>query len=146
MAGFKFSLQQVLTYRGQLKEQAQVTLAKIQAELNREVERAEELRRFVVESEQRLYGLSVNDGGERWLLEHFIKGLRADESMTHMRVRMLTQQRDEAQMELARRAKDEKVLDKLKEKQAERHAAEERLKEMRTYDETAAIRFKPASF
>lgn len=146
MAGFKFSLEQVLTYRGQLKEQAQVALAKIQAELNREQERAEELRKLVEESENRVFSLSIHDGGERWLLEHFIKGLRADESMAHMRLRMLTQQRNEAQVELGRRAKDEKVLDKLKEKQAERHFAEERLKEMRTYDETAAIRFKPASF
>lgn len=146
MAGFKFSLQQVLEYRGQLKEQAQVALAKVQAELTREQERAAALRASIEDSERRMFVLGINDSGERWLLEHFIKGLRTDESSTHMRIRMLTEQRNEAQKELAARSKDEKVLDKLKEKQTERYAAEERLKEMRNYDETAAIRFKPASF
>lgn len=145
MAIFKFSLQQVLAYRGQLKEQAQVNLARVQSELHREQQRAEELREFIMSSEDRLYGLGLNDMGERWLLEHFVKGLRADETATHRRIRMLVASRDEAQQELAQRARDEKVLDKLKEKQAERFAAEERLKEMRSYDETAAIRFKAST-
>lgn len=146
MAAFKFSLQQVLSYRGQLKEQAQVVLARAQAELTREQERAAELRKCIEESEQRLYSLGVQEPGERWLLEHFIKGLRSDETSTHMRIRVLTQTRNEAQTELLLRAKDEKVLDKFKEKCAERHATEERLKEMKDYDETAAIRFKAPSF
>lgn len=146
MAIFKFPLQQVLAYRGQLKEQAQVNLARVQAELNREVARAKELRQFIESSEERLYSIGVQDQGERWLLEHFIKGLRTDEASAHQQVRALTRQRDEAQEALALRAREEKVLDKLKEKQAERFAAEERLKEMRNYDETAAIRFKASSF
>lgn len=145
MAVFKFSLQQVLAYRGQLKEQAQVSLARVQTELSREQQRAKELREFIESSENRLYTLSLNDQAERWLLEHFVKGLRADEAGTHQRIRLLMAERDEAQKELALRAREEKVLDKLKEKQAERFAAEERLKEMRTYDETAAIRFKASS-
>lgn len=145
MAVFKFSLQQVLAYRGQLKEQAQVNLARVQTELNREQQRAEEIREFIVSSENRLYSLGLNDMAERWLLEHFVKGLRADETSTHQRIRLLTASRDEAQQELTLRARDEKVLDKLKEKQAARYATEERLKEMRIYDETAAIRYKASS-
>lgn len=145
MAGFKFTLQQVLEYRGQLKEQAQVELARAQAELTREEARARELRASIEHSEQRMFTIGVNNPDERWLLEHFIKGLRTDEASTHMRIRLLAETRRLAQEDLASRAKDEKVLDKLKEKQAERYAADERLKEMKNYDETAAIRFKPST-
>lgn len=145
MAIFKFTLQQVLSYRGQLKEQAQVNLARAQAELSREQQRAAELRDFIKSSEDRLYAIGVSDMGERWLLEHFVKGLRADEASTHKRLKMLMAARDEAQKELALKARDEKILDKLKEKQAARFATEERLKEMRIYDETAAIRYKASS-
>ena len=57
-------------------------------------------------------------------------------------VRSLTSLVEEARQELTRRAKDHKILEKLKTRQAERHTRDARVQEQRTYDETAAIRFK----
>lgn len=143
---FRFRLQQVLQYREQLKDRARVEFARVQAELSREQERATRLQAMLVEQEARLRVAAVTDQGEHWLLEHFIRGLREDLSSTLLRVRLLAQSAEEARQMLTLRAKEHRVLEKLKEKQAQRYAQEERWKEQKSYDETAALRFKPASF
>lgn len=142
MAGFHFSLQQVLDYREQLKEQAQVEFARAQAELLREEKQAEALRRQLDEQENALRETAPDKRSERWLLENYIKGIREDLAETLMRVRSLTGMVEDARKELALRAKEHKILEKLKTRQAERHASEIRFQEQRTYDETAALRFK----
>ncbi len=146
MPPFRFGLQQVLDYREQRKQQAQIALGHAQANLTREKNRADELDAMIIETEERLYGNAVLDIGERWLLEHFVRGLRSDAAETKSRLQTLTEHRDAMQAELILRAKEEKVLEKLKEKQAARHVAEEKLKELRSYDETAAIRYKIPAF
>lgn len=142
MSGFRFSLQQVLDYREQLKEQAQVAYARAQAELLREETQAESLRQLLAEQESRLFSAVPGDQGERWLLENYVRGIRADLNATLLRVRSLTALAEESRQELTRRAKEHKILEKLKAKQAERHMRDARVREQRTYDETAAIRFK----
>lgn len=142
MSGFRFSLQQVLDYREQLKEQAQVAYARAQAELLREESQAESLRQLLSTQESRLFSTLPGDQGERWLLENYVKGIRADLNATLLRVRSLTALTEESRQELIRRAKEHKILEKLKVKQAERHTRDARVQEQRTYDETAAIRFK----
>ena len=125
MSGFRFSLQQVLDYREQLKEQAQVAYARVQTELLREETQAESLRRLLSDQEGKLFST-----------------LPADLNETLLRVRSLTSLVEEARQELTRRARDHKILEKLKTRQAERHTRDARVQEQRTYDETAAIRFK----
>ena len=142
MAPFRFSLDQVLRYREQLKEQAQVEFARLQSALFTEQQRAEQLEVMLDDSQSRYHALPPAEQGERWLLEHFIKGLREDITVTLQRIRSLTAETENARQLLATRAKEHKILEKLKDRQAERHAHEERLKEQRTYDETASIRFK----
>lgn len=142
MSGFRFSLQQVLDYREQLKEQAQVAYARAQAELLREETQAESLRQLLAEQESRLFSAVPGDQGERWLLENYVRGIRADLNATLLRVRSLTALAEESRQELTRRAKEHKILEKLKAKQAERHMRDARVREQRIYDETAAIRFK----
>ena len=142
MSGFRFSLQQVLGYREQLKEQAQVAYARVQTELLREETQAESLRRLLSDQEGKLFSTLPGDQGERWLLENYVRGIRADLNETLLRVRSLTSLVEEARQELTRRAKDHKILEKLKTRQAERHTRDARVQEQRTYDETAAIRFK----
>lgn len=146
MASFHFSLQQVLRYREQLKEQAQVEHARVQTELTREMERARQLEILIAESQAKQYALPPGEHGERWLLDHFIKGLREDFTSTVLRIRTLSAELEKTQQALALRAKEHKILEKLKSKQAERHAHEERINEQRTYDETASIRFKASTF
>lgn len=139
---FRFSLQQVLEYREQLKEQAQVAFARAQAELLREQKNADELRQILTTQEERLFSADLTDQGERWLLENYVKGVRTDLNETLLRVRQLTAVTEETRQELARCAKEHKILDKLKSRQAERYRHDMQIQEQKSYDETAAIRFK----
>ena len=145
MAVFRFSLQQVLEYRIQLEDQAKVRLARAQAEYLAAEQRLRGLEAQMVEQELRLYEGNP-DWMERWLIEHYVLGLRDDITRTSRLLRELAQIVEHARIELVAKAKDRKVLDKFREKQAKRHAYEERLQEQRSYDETASIRHKVAAF
>ena len=143
---FRFKLQKVLDYREQLEDQAKVALAKAQQLHIEEERRNEALKELLTEQEHALYANALLPPGERWLLEHFIRGVREDLQSSHMRLRTLAHMVAEAQKTLRERARDKKILEKLKARQRERHELEERSKEQRSYDETATLRFKAASF
>lgn len=144
--GFSFKMQKVLEYREQLEEEARVQLARVHQMMLEERQRAEDIRILLHEQEARLYDNPLNDVGERWLLEHFIKGLRTDLSSSVLRLRTLHQSYEEARAHLQHRSKERKILEKLKSKQNEHYTLEERLKEQRTYDETATLRYKASTF
>lgn len=139
---FHFKMQKVLEYREQLEEEARVQLAQAERLRLREEERAVKLKGMLAEQEVKLYRDVALSSGERWLLENFVKGLRADLASTVMRLRSLTQAVAAARSALQERAKDRKLLEKLKERQKESYVHEERLKEQHTNDETATLRYK----
>ncbi len=139
---FHFKMQKVLEYREQLEEEARVQLAQAERLRLREEERAVRLKGMLAEQEVKLYRDVALSSGERWLLENFVKGLRADLASTVMRLRSLTQAVAAARSALQERAKDRKLMEKLKERQKEYYVHEERLKEQRTNDETATLRYK----
>ena len=141
MPPFRFSLEQVLNYRTQLEQQAKVELARVEQERLREQQRADTLRAMLDEQERALAALTPDKTGERWLAENFIKGLRADLSVTVQRVRNWTMAAEAARTELISRSKDKKTLEKLKATQSENHAREEQLREQQEYDETASLRY-----
>ena len=143
---FSFKLQKVLEYRELLEDQARVALAQVQQLYIEEERRNEILKTLLTEQEDKLYADALLPPGERWLLEHFIRGVREDLQSSHMRLRTLAHMVAEAEKTLRERAKDKKILEKLKARQRERHELEERTKEQRSYDETATLRFKAASF
>ena len=145
MAAFRFSLQQALDYRTQLEDQAKVRFGKAKSEYLAVEHRLHALQSQLVAQEKRLYEGNP-DLMERWLIEHYVRGLRDDIARTSRLLYELAQIVEQARIELVAKAKDRKVLDKFREKQAERHAYEERLLERRTYDETASIRYKVAAF
>lgn len=146
MAAFRFSLQQVLDYREQLSEQARVELAKVTAAVISEERKVKELQEAIRTQETNLRALDLNNMGERWLLENFIKGLQEDLHISVAQLQTLQNALKEAQEKVAQLAKEHKVLEKLKSKQAERHAKNERQKEQQNYDETASIRFNSKTF
>jgi len=145
MAVFRFSLQQVLDYRVQLEDQAKVRLGKAQAELMAAERRLQELRDMLTQAELALYNADPNSE-DRWLQEQYAKGLRQDIAYTSKLLTELNQAVEAARADLIIKAKERKVLDKFKEKQAKRHAQDERLQEQRNYDEIASIRFKATPF
>lgn len=143
---FRFKLQKILEYRAQLEDQARVALARAQQLYIEEERRVQALQTLLAEQEMKLYGDVLMPVAERWLLERFIRGVREDLLSAQMRLRSLAHMVAEAQKTLRERAKDKKILEKLKDRQRERHEHEERAREQRGYDETATLRFKAASF
>ena len=143
---FRFSLQKVLDYREQLEEEAKNRFALVQRQYREAKARLEALSTELKTQEARLYGQVIDNAGERWLLESFIKGLRADVETTTARVRNLRATRDEMRKILAARSMDKKLLEKLKERKYRQYLLDERLKEQRFNDEIATLRYKAPNF
>lgn len=142
---FHFSMQKILNYREQLEEEAKVRLATAQRMCMEEERRCQDLRTLLAEKEDQSRNIALSYG-ERWLLDNFIKGLRADMAASLLRLRSLRQATEQARLHMLERIKERKVLEKLKERQKERHDAEERDKERKTNDETATIRYIAPAF
>lgn len=139
---FRFSLQKVLDYREQLEEEAKNRFALVQRQYREAKAQLAALSSELETQEARLYGQVIDNAGERWLLESFIKGLRADIEATTARVQNLRATRDEMRRILAARSMDKKLLEKLKERKYRQFLLDERLKEQRFNDEIATLRYK----
>jgi flagellar FliJ protein len=145
MAAFHFSLEQALAYRAMLEEQARLRFAALQAEYLATRRRLEKLEEQLAAQQAALYGGTLDDMG-RWLCERYIKAVRGDIDQAARALQQLTIMLEEARMVLVLKAKDKKILEKFKEKQAIRYAREEKIQEQRLYDETASTRFKAPDF
>lgn len=146
MAGFKFPLEQVLAYRRQLEEQAMQALAKATALRDETKKRIMNLNEELDEQRRRL-ALSVSlPAEERWLVTAYEKALVTDLETAEKLLLEQEEAVDACRAALVQKAQERELLDKLKEKQAQRHAEEERLKEQREFDETATLRFQPSTF
>ena len=143
---FRFSLEQVLTYRERLEQQARIELARVEGERIAEQGRADEFRAMLEEQTDAMERLTPQQRGERWLAENFIKGLRIDLATALTRVRNWESAAEAARKELLKRSIDKKTLEKLKAKQAEQYAQDERLREQKQFDETASLRFKVSRY
>lgn len=146
MAGFKFALEKVLQYKEQLENEVKSKLANLNAQKERLKERYESLKQEELFQEQKLSQTPVTEMGERWLIDNYIKAVRQDRQQTQKNIAMLDTQIEQTRLELAQRAKDKKVMEKLKEKHFERYKKEEQLKEQRNLDEIASIRFKAQTY
>ena len=146
MPPFRFRLQQVLDYREQLEEQAKLAFARAKAAHEAQQRQVEAVRAAIAEAERKLYEDARLTRDELWLQRNFLRGLREDLTHAELRLRMLAQMMEQARSELVKKSQERKLLEKLKDKQAARHAHEELLREQRTYDETATLRFEPPSF
>ena len=143
---FRFSLQKVLDYREQLEEEAKNRFALVQRQYREAREQLAALSSELKTQEERLYGQVVDNAGERWLLESFIRGLRADVESSTARVSNLQMMRDEMRKVLATRSMDRKLVEKLKERKRRPYLLDERLKEQRFNDEIATLRYNAPNF
>lgn len=143
---FQFKMEKILNYRKQLEEEAKVRLAHAQSLLLREQQRMKDLQKQLKEQEHRLYHDLTLDMGTRWLLENFTKGIKADMAETSKRVRQFHEMVAQSREVLLERAKEYKMLEKLKEKQRERYRAAEYELEQKLNDETATLRHGLTAF
>ena len=146
MPPFRFRLEQVLRYRVQLEDQAKQALAAAQTQHEAAVKELAALRQILAEQQAVLSQAGGLTPDELWLALRYAELVRFDVGQAEQREQALSQQVQQCRVELGEKAKERKLLDKLKEKQAVKHAAEERLQEERVYDETATIRHNIQSF
>lgn len=145
MAPFKFRLEQVRLYRKQLEEQAMQALAAAVMQRDALVEHISALERTASEQRARMCRADAMPAAERWLVQGYLGGLVQDIKHARWQLAEAEQHVDACRTALVERAKERGLLDSLKEKQAERHLLLERQQEQKTNDETATLRYKPAS-
>ncbi len=142
---FVFPMQKILDYRVMLEEEAKVRLSKAMQMLKREEERFAAIQGELQDTEKQMCENRTIDAASRWVFENFIKGLQSDLAQSHTRLRQLHESVNQCKEMVLIRAKDKKVLEKLKEKQQERHYAAEKEHERKTNDEAATLRFNMVS-
>lgn len=145
MGPFRFKLEQVRLYRKQLEEQAMQALAVAIMERDATLERIAGIERELEEVRTALCRADSLDSAERWLASQYETALKLDREKAE---KLLSQQEnhvDARRIALIKAAKERELLDKLKEKQAERHRVQERQQEQHTNDETATLRYTPTT-
>lgn len=139
---FKFKLQKALDYRAHLEEEAKMRLAAAEKSLRDSRKRRDAIQEEMDNAEARAAAEPFMQSGERWLLEQYMKGLRADLAAAEMDARMKEQIVAEARNVLTARAMDRKILDKLKERQNQQFIRQEQTTEQHFNDEIATLRHK----
>ena len=143
MRPFYFPLQKILDYRMQLEDQAKMELAKAQQAYQRQVQLVEEMRQKLSEHEGRLYSGESLSTAEMWLWRNYKERLLLDVQQGEQHMLELARALNQRRREAVVRAKDRKLLEKLKTNQMIRHADDEKLREQKEFDEMATLRYEP---
>ncbi len=143
MSAFTFSLEQVLRYRKQLEEQAMQVFAQAVQARDKRLREKEEYETAVAQARKKFADPALLDGNARWLITGYVAALTHDIERARIDLATLEENVDKARTDLTRKAQDKKLLERLKEKQANRHRLAENHKEQQSYDDIATIRFMP---
>ena len=146
MPPFRFRLQNVLNYRVQLEDQAKMVFAGAREKHERQHHEVERLDEELKQTLNRRHEALKANRDEVWLLENYCKGLAADLEQAQALLRHLAFEMEEARQKLVQAMQNRSLLDKLKERQYERHLKEENLQEQRFNDEIITLRPRPAPF
>lgn len=141
MRPFRFKLEKVLDYRGQLEDQARMALANAQAAHRAQEAYLEDLSGKLhahISKQQE----SMRSEGDLWLWRQYKDALEDDIAAARVKLRELASKLQKARAEAIRRSKDRKLLEKLKENQARKHHEAENLREQKENDEMATIRYE----
>ena len=141
MAVFTFRLEQVLRYRIQLEDEAKQRLAEATRVRDAIRARIAEIDEELVVARQTLHDFPMLSEGERYVAQTYEVALRAERKTALIKLLQQDALVEDCRIELTAKAQERSLLEKLKEKQAKRHAKEELLHEQRTNDETATLRF-----
>lgn len=139
---FRFRLEKVLEYRISLEEQAQMAVAQALAACAAQEKVVGDLELSKAAHESALLGDKVLTAEELWLWRAYQDRLEIDLRQARTILFGLHELLSQKKAEAVEKSKDKKLLEKLKNKQAERHAKDQLFLEQRQYDEIATIRFK----
>ncbi len=145
MSPFRFKLEKVLDYRGQLEDQAKGALARAKA-VHGEQEALVKDVEGRLEAHRAKQQEATKSPGDMWLWRQYKDALETDLAVARGRLRELALMLHKAREEAVRRSRDRKLLEKLKENQARKHYEEENLREQKENDEMATIRYERKDF
>ena len=138
---FVFKLEKVLEYRAQLEDQAKLALSKALHDMQEQAERVEELQRDLAACLDEMSRIKQMTQPELWLWSGWRNRLELDKKLAQTKLDGLERLVEERRLDLVAKAKDRKLLEKLRAKQAVRHGQEEQRKEQSAIDETATLRY-----
>jgi flagellar FliJ protein len=138
---FIFKLEKLLEYREQLEDQAKLALSKARQDLRTQAALVEKLEEDLQACVSSMNEIKQMTQAELWLWSGWRKRLELDKREAQARQVQLERVVEERRVDLVVKAKDRKLLEKLRAKEAIRHAQEEQRKEQNAFDETATLRY-----
>lgn len=139
---FKFKLEKILGYREQLEDQAKMALAKAQHEYNTQEQAVNAITKKLETHIVKGQG-SNPDQNDIWLWQNYKQALEEDLAQAQIRLQELALNLQNSRQDAVEKSKDRQLLDKLKTNQAQKHNAQELLKEQKEHDEMATVRYEP---
>ena len=140
MRPFHFKLEKILEYRRQLEDQAKLALSLTRQQIAEQNVRVEALHKDLEACLLKMGSLKQMTQPELWLWTGWRKRLELDKKHAQAKLAELKQLAETRRLELVAKAKDRKLLEKLRAKQAEKHGQEEQRKEQKEFDETGTLR------
>ena len=140
---FRFNLERILDLREQLEERAKLELARATAAVLAQERATEALVRELNERENAMARKKTVTPAELWLWRAYRERLGQDIAAAKAKLAELVEALERCRRTAVVRAKDRKLLDKLKSNKAKRHALEESLAEQKENDEMASVRYTP---
>jgi flagellar FliJ protein len=137
---FLFKLEKILEYRRQLEDQAKLALSLTRQQVAEQKLRVEALRKDLEACLVELSAIKQMTQPELWLWSGWRKRLELDKTQAQAKLVELQKLAETRRLELVTKAKDRKLLEKLRAKQAEKHVQEEQRKEQKEFDETGTLR------
>lgn len=137
---FHFKLEKILEYRRQLEDQAKLALSIARRQLAEQNQRLEALQKDLAACLLEMSSARQMTQAELWLWTGWRKRLELDKTQAQAKLLELRQLAEQRRLELVSKAKERKLLEKLRAKQAEKHGQEEQRKEQKEFDETGTLR------
>lgn len=137
---FHFKLEKILEYRRQLEDQAKLALSITRQHIASQNQVVEKIHHDLEACLLEMSRTKQMSQPELWLWTGWRKRLELDKSQAQAKLAELRKLAETRRLELVAKAKDRKLLEKLRAKQAEKHGQEEQRKEQKEFDETGTLR------
>lgn len=138
---FVFKLEKILEFRQQAEDQAKLAFSRAKQAVQAQQAHIDSLEAAATRCLEDMAALQRMTQAELWLWTNWRDRIELDKKTAQVRLHELEKHLEQRRHELVTKARERKLLDKLRVKQAERHDVEEQRKEQNTFDEAATLRF-----
>lgn len=139
---FHFALEKVLQYRQQLEDQAQLALARAQKRYQEQNKLLDQLKEQLRDQENKFASKAQVTVNDMWLWRNYKERLLQDIRQAEKKLRQLASEVNNCRTEAINKAKDRKLLEKLKTNQHNKHLELEQHREQQEFDEMATLRYQ----